>query len=384
VVSYKVLPNCKTLSGAGHNDSDIDPFGPTTADSDRDGHGALRHATMTSRNSPPYPTKRPTDATYVDDPTLPTELLNLPWIDVHNHAHTLSWDDRERYALSGCRSMVMVASGYHWTPYKPVEADDIRFLWDDAINRRAAIERNHFFEAKLGLGVHTGVRIENPDELLDAMADYCGLDEVVAIGETGVTPTQHVERWDVDAQQAVVQAQMELADAHDLPVILHTPNTSSDEKRSYREGVGIPGYEKNAGLGAKPVLDGENPALDAVKRDVEAMRDAGLDDRQVVASHADDNNTAYLMEETDCYLSYTIGHSWLIGVTAADVADAIDEYGPERIMVDTDCANVLRTDPYALKRAIFELYRYGIDIDAISRVVFENPRDVFGLAAESC
>lgn len=334
----------------------------------------------------PTPTKRPTDAAHLDDHDAggedidpPRELLTLPWIDPHNHAHTLSWADRERYALAGCRSMLMVASGYHWTPYKPVEADDIRFLWDDAINRRAAIERNHFFEAKLGLGVHTGVRIENPDELLAAMDDYCALDEVVAVGETGVVPSQHVSAWGVDEQQAVVQAQMVLARDHDLPVILHTPNTSTNAKRSYRDGLGVtPGYEKNAGLGADPVLDGENPALDAVRLDVEAMRDAGLDDDRVVASHADANNTAYLMEETDCYLSYTIGHSWLIGVDAADVADAIDEYGSDRILIDTDCANVLRTDPYAVKRAIFELYRYGIDPEDIRNVVLENPREVFG------
>lgn len=332
----------------------------------------------------PHPTKRPTDAAHLDDDIdLPRELLNLPWIDIHNHAHTLSWDDRERYALAGCRSMLMVASGYHWTPYKPVEADDVRFLWDDAINRRAAIERNHFFEAKLGLGVHTGVRIENPDELLTAMDAYCALDEVVAIGETGVVPAGHVEGWALEEQQAVVGAQMELARDHGLPVILHTPNTSAESKRPYRDGLGVtPGYEKNAGLGTDPVLDGENPALDAVRLDVEAMRDAGLDDERVVASHADRNNTEYLMEQTDCYLSYTIGHSWLVGVDAADVADAIDEYGPDRIMVDTDCANVLRTDPYALKRAIFELYRYGIDVDDIRKVVLENPREVFGFEEE--
>jgi predicted metal-dependent TIM-barrel fold hydrolase len=328
---------------------------------------------------PTPPTKRPTDAAYLDEePPLPTELLNLPWIDGHNHAHTLSWNDRERYALAGCEGMVMVASGYHWTPYKPVRAEDVRYLWDDVINRRAAIERDHFFRARLGLGVHTGVRIEDPDELLASMDAYCELDEVVVVGETGVTPSQHVEAWGLDEQRAIVRAQMELADAHDLPVLLHTPNTSADEGRSYRPELGTPGYEKNTALDAEPVLTGENPALEAVKLDIEAARDAGLDERRIVASHADGNNTEYLMRETDCYLSYTIGHSWLIGVDAADVADVIDEYGPERVMIDTDCANVLRTDPYAVKRAVFELYRYGIEPDAIRKVVWENPREVYG------
>lgn len=337
-----------------------------------------------SPTNPQTPANRSTDADSLDPDSfdVPSDLLNLPWIDVHNHAHTLSWEDRERYALAGCRSMIMVASGYHWTPYKPVRASDVRFLWDDAINRRLAIERDHFVEANLGLGIHTGVRIENPDDLLEAMDDYCALEEVVAVGETGVTPSQHVERWDREEQLAVVGAQMELAAAHDLPVILHTPNRSGDSRRSYRSGVGVPGYEKNTELGTDPVIDADNPALEAVKLDVEAAADAGLPEERVVASHADPNNISYLMDETECYASFTIGHSWLTGVTAADVADAIDAYGPDRIMVDTDCANVLRTDVFSLKRAIFELYRLGIDVDAIRTVVLDNPRSVFDIGQD--
>ncbi|MFC7068657.1 TatD family hydrolase [Halobaculum lipolyticum] len=327
------------------------------------------------------PTERPTDAAYDEGaPSLPRELLNTPWIDGHNHAHTLSWSDRERYALSGCAAMVAVASGYHWTPYKPVRASDVRYLWDDAINRRAAIERNHFFEVGLGLGVHTGVRVEDPDPLFEKLDEYAAAEEVVAIGETGVTPTQHVEPWDLDEQRAAVRAQAAVAARHDLPVILHTPNRAGDDGgRSYRPGLGTPGYEKTPGLEGPSVIDEGNPALAATRMDVEETRAAGLPDERVVASHADPNNTSYLMAETDCYLSFTIGHSWLIGVDAADVADAIDEYGPDRIMVDTDCANVLRTDPFAVKRAVLELYRYGIEPDAIRRVVYENPRDVFGI-----
>ena len=334
--------------------------------------------------SPSYPTRRPTDASRLteDEFEPPRELLNLPWIDVHNHAHTLSWDDRERYALAGCRSMLMVASGYHWTPYKPVRAADVRFLWDDAINRHRSIERNHFFEAKLGLGIHTGVRVENPEALLDAMDEYCELDEVVAIGETGVTPAQHVSAWGLDEQRSVVGAQMELGAAHDLPVILHTPNQAGPAERPYRPGAGTPGYERNPGLGQEPVLDGENPALEAVRVDVQVARDVGLPEERIVASHADGDNLAYLLEETDCYVSFTVGQSWFSGITAETIADAIDAYGPDRIMIDTDAANVIRSDVFSLKRAIFGLYQFGVDVDAIRQVVLENPRTVFGLGAD--
>ena len=328
-----------------------------------------------------FSTQRPTDASYLDNSEFdpPASLLNLPWIDCHNHAHTLSWEDRERYALSGCRAMVMVASGYHWTPYKPVRADDVRFLWDDLINRRPAIQRDHFFDTNLALGIHTGVRIENPDKLLDAMREYCGLDSVVAVGETGVTPSQHVERWELDEQRAVVKTQMELADEYDLPVILHTPAAQVNASPYYRDGVGVPGFEINGSLAENPVLTGDDPALEAVKVDVDIARDTGLKEEQIVASHADPNNAEYLLKETDCYLSFTIGYPWLTGVSPEDVAAVVREYGPERIMVDTDCANVLHTDVFSIKRAILELYRLGLSEDTIKRIVLENPREAFGI-----
>ena len=330
-----------------------------------------------------FPTRRPTDASHLDDLQEkfdpPTSLLNLPWVDCHNHAHTLSWDDRERYALSGCRAMIMVASGYHWTPYKPVRADDVRFLWDDLLNRRRAIERDHFFDTHLALGVHTGVRIEDPDHLLDAMAEYCELDEVVAVGETGITPSQHVERWELDEQRAVVGRQMELAADHDLPVILHTPAARVNASPHYRDGVGVPGFEINGSLSQEPVITGDDPALEAVQIDVEIAREVGLDEERIVASHADPNNAEYLLEETDCRLSFTIGYPWLTGVSPADVAAVVREYGSERIMVDTDCANVLRTDVFSVKRAILELYRLGLSEDTIEQIVLENPRETFGI-----
>ena len=330
--------------------------------------------------NPPAPTRRPTDLDRLDgeDPSMPATLLHLPWIDPHNHAHTLSWSDREAYALSGCVGMVMVASGSHWTPYRPVRPEDVRFLWDQALDRRAALVAEHGFDARLSVGVQTGVRVEGVDELLVAMDGYCAMDEVVAVGEIGVRPTQQGEAWPLAEQRAAIEGQAAVADRHGLPLVLHTPSSAVEVSGDYRPGVGIPGYEKLTSLSAEPVLEGPGAALEAVRLDVEAVRDAGLPEDRVVASHADPEIAPFLAEETDCYLSYMLGNSWLTGVTAATVADAIEAYGSDRVMVETDCADVIRSDPYAVKRAVLELYRLGVDVDAIRRVVYENPRDVFG------
>lgn len=62
-----------------------------------------------------------------------------------------------------------------------------------------------------------------------------------------------------------------------------------------------------------------------------------------------------------------------------DVAAVVREYGADWIMVDTDCANVLWTDVFSLKRAIIKLYRLGLSEDNIRKIMLKNPSAVFGL-----
>jgi predicted metal-dependent TIM-barrel fold hydrolase len=50
-------------------------------------------------------------------------------------------------------------------------------------------------------------------------------------------------------------------------------------------------------------------------------------------------------------------------------------------MIETDCANVLRTDVLSVKRALLDLYRLGVDESDIRTVALENPQEVFDLGA---
>jgi hypothetical protein len=327
-----------------------------------------------------YPTRRPTDLDHRSDASgeLPAELTNLPWIDVHNHAHTLSWNDREEFALSGCHSMVMMAAAYYWTPYKPVEADDVRYLWDDALTRSKPIRDAHPFDAKVGIGVHTGARVEDYEQLLDVIPEYCALEEVAAVGEIGITEAQHVSGWDLGGQREVTRRQLEVAADHDLPAILHTPADLGDVEFPDRVHGSIPGYELDLSLQQEAVLAGEYPKREAIEIDLELAEEAGLPDDRLVLSHADTRIAPYVLENTDCYLSFTVSYPWLLGVEPHHVAEVVAEYGPDRILVETDAAGVLRSDVFAFKRTIFEMYRMGLDVETIRRVVFENPRELLG------
>lgn len=326
-----------------------------------------------------YPTKRPIDAEYVDEddtPEFPPELTNIPWIDIHNHAHTLSWNDREKFALSGCQAMVMMAAAYYWTPYKPVAPEDVRYLWDDALNRLGQIEQSHIFDAKLGIGIHTGARVEEYETLLESMPEYCRLEEVAAVGEIGITSSQHVAEWDLEDQKQVMRRQMEIARDQGLPAVVHTPPNLENVDIPFRKRGTIPGYELDMGLQQDSVFEAEDVKQAATELDVELKDEAGLPDDQLVLSHADERIAPYIMENTDCYLSFTVSYPWLLSVTPRDVAAVIEEYGPDRILVETDSAGILRSDVFSFKRTIFELYRMGLDIETIRTVVYENPRHI--------
>ncbi|MFL9629280.1 hypothetical protein, partial [Aeromonas jandaei] len=85
-----------------------------------------------------------------------------------------------------------------------------------------------------------------------------------------------------------------------------------------------------------------NPKREAVEIDLELAEEAGLPDEQLVLSHMDRKIAPYLLENTDCYCSFTISYPWLLGVEPPHVAEIVDEYGPDRILIETDSAGVLR------------------------------------------
>lgn len=206
------------------------------------------------------------------------------------------------------------------------------------------------------------------------LPDYCELDEVVAVGETGSESIQHTEQWPLEEQREVVAAQMDIVRTTGLPVVVHTPGGSDKGSLPvWYEGR----YEEANADFAEPVLDTDSPKLEATKIDVELADQVGLPDRQVVVDHADPSVVPFVMENTDCYLNFTL--SWFRTVDVGDVADTIEEYGPDRVMIDTDLLGPMKGDPFTMKRAIFDLVRAGIEPETVRQVVYENPKEVFGI-----
>lgn len=315
----------------------------------------------------------------------PPDATLIPWIDIHQHGQTLSWKDREEFDLSGGLAVVMIAAAAHYAPYRPMQPSDVRFLWDDAIRRSHAISRSHFFDARVAVGVHTTrTRKQNYEELLEVLPAYADLDEVVAIGETGISvnTNQYADPWSVDEQRTVVAEQMRIAADAGLPFLCHTPTMSKGRETKWIRGktegghdLPVPEDRTRSDRG----LDPTTAKLDATKIDIELKDEVGLPDEQLVLDHAHPAMVPYVMDNTDCYVSFSVGQ-WVRETDATHVAETIEEYGPERVMIDTDAAGLYLSDAFAMKTTILDLLRLGIDVDDVRTVVYENPREVLGLS----
>ncbi len=334
---------------------------------------------MTERSNGPTERDigRSTDEELEYKPKGSTEVTTMPWIDSHQHTQTLTLNDRERFDLSGCRAAVMIAAGYYWSPYRPVSPSDVRFLWDDALRRGRSFSRAHFYEQYIAIGIHTWSRVDDWQELINALPGYANEKEVVAIGETGIESTQHTLQWDLEDQRAVLAAQMDVAREEDLAVIVHTPGSN---KGAIPEWM-LDNYEENNANFTESILDPENAKLEAVEIDIEIMNDIGLKDERVLIDHADETVIEYVMDETNCYLGFTVSAPWLRNIDVEVIAEAIETYGSDRIIIDTDLAGSLKNDPFCMKRTMFDLARLGVSESDIRNVVYENPKQLYGIDA---
>lgn len=78
-------------------------------------------------------------------------------------------------------------------------------------------------------------------------------------------------------------------------------------------------------------------------------------------------------------LSRLLGLSPLNGVTSEDIAETIHEYGPERVVPDSDVLGYRHGDERCIAGPLDDLHRLGIGVDALRQIAFETRRDLLGL-----
>jgi predicted metal-dependent TIM-barrel fold hydrolase len=114
--------------------------------------------------------------------------------------------------------------------------------------------------------------------------------------------------------------------------------------------------------------------------DLDIVNRIGLDHRLLVIDHVDDTVLDYVMRETRAFVGIRVGLTAATNrSTPQFFLKAVEHYGVERLIINSDCNFLSPIDLLAIAKTIREMRRSGIDIATIRRAVFDNANELYHL-----
>jgi uncharacterized protein len=252
--------------------------------------------------------------------------------DPHIHMTSRTTDDYERMAAAGVRALVEPA---FWLGQPRTNTGSFTDYFD------ALIGWEPFRASQYGIAHHCTIAL-NPKEandprcreVLALLPRYLAKDRVVAVGETGydsMTPEE----------DEVFAAQLELARAHELPALVHTPHRDK--------------------------VVGTRRSLDVVK-------ESGIDPGLVVLDHLNEP-TVGEVAGSGCWMGFSIYPD--TKMSPDRMVAILREYGLERMLVNS-AADWGKSDPLLTLRTGEAMLAAGFSDDDVDRVLWRNPVEFYG------
>ena len=294
----------------------------------------------------------------------------IPFIDAHSHLHGLPYDAWETIGSTGIVATVLSAGNPH--VHREIHEEvpdfaDVMRYWNEPLLLAASSEQKHFFKAYVAAGISMMTKVVDWEKAVDYLPELLKNPLVIAIGETGVDPVQYFGmQWDMEEQKLALEAQVKVAKQMDVPIILHTP-TKKNQRDYLTQG-------KLAFSGA-PTENYKRYFLDI---DLEIINRVGLDHRRLVIDHADETILDFVLKETNAYVGIGVGQS-MRHTNPKFFSEVIEQYGPDRIMINSDYIAYISDDLMAIPKAIREMLRRGVDEASVRRAVFGNANDFYRL-----
>ncbi|MDD2240308.1 MAG: TatD family hydrolase [Kiritimatiellae bacterium] len=170
-------------------------------------------------------------------------------------------------------------------------------------------------------------------ETLDGMAPYLDHPRCVCVGEIGfnrITPNE----------EKIFQRQLEMAKAHALPVLVHTPHDTPETSKK-----------------------------DGVARILAILREFNYDPSKIVVDH-NTEETMPLTRKTDYWAGLTVyPYSKL---NPRRVVDILRRWGVERVTVNSS-ADWGVSDPCSLPKTAAFMAEEGFDEPHIQQIMYDNP-----------
>src|SRR6202789_406810 len=258
-------------------------------------------------------------------------------IDPHAHMISRTTDDYEAMAKSG---VVAVIEPAFWLGQPRTNLGS--FI--DYFSLISGFER--FRAGQFGIRHYCTIGL-NPKEannealaeaVIDALPRFLVKEGMVAMGELGYDEQTPLE-------DKALRAQIELAKEFELPIMIHPPH------RDKRPGT---------------------------LRTMDVLKEHGFDPARCVIDH---NNEETIREVRDrgYWCAFSIYPNTKMG--SERMAAIVENYGPERLIVDSACDWGV-SDPLAVAKTARLMAQRGISAEAIHQVVYSNALDVYGLNTE--
>jgi predicted metal-dependent TIM-barrel fold hydrolase len=251
--------------------------------------------------------------------------------DPHIHMSSRTTDDYERMAAAGVTAVVEPA---FWLGQPRTNVGSFTDYFDSLVGWEP------YRAAQFGIRHHCTMAL-NPKEandprcrsVLDVLPRYLAKDGVVAVGEVGydaMTP----------AEDEVFAAQLALAAAHGLPVLVHTPHR--DKARG-------------------------------TARSLAVVAESGLDPGRVLIDHLNEV-TIELVKSTGCWMGFSIYPD--TKMSPPRMVALLQQYGLERVLVNS-AADWGRSDPLLTRHTADAMLAAGFSAEDVDRVMWCNPVEFY-------
>ena len=258
-------------------------------------------------------------------------------IDSHAHMLSRTTDDYEAMAAAG---VVAVIEPAFWQGQPRTHVG----TYIDYLSSIVGFERfragqfgiRHY--CTIGLNSKEANNEELAEGVMEILPRFALKEGVVAIGEIGYDEQTALE-------DKYFRLQIELAMELDLPVMIHTPHR--DKKRG-------------------------------TSRSMDVCDEHGIDPSKVVIDHNNEETVAETLDR-GYWAAFSIYPSTKMG--SDRMVDILQQYGPERIIVDSACDWGISEPLGVAKTAKLALQR-GVPEEHVRLVCYQNPLDAYGQSGQ--
>jgi predicted metal-dependent TIM-barrel fold hydrolase len=193
-----------------------------------------------------------------------------------------------------------------------------------------------------------GLPVTQMDEGLKLMEEYINHPRVVGVGEAGM------DTITVEHEEVVFKAMVDFAKEHDVPIIVHSP----PPRHSPFQGREKENYDK------RKVMD----------RIIEILGKSGIDPNKVILDHINKETIKPALD----YGAWLGMSCCLDKLSATDVVEMYQEYGPDRLIVNSEWG-YSGGGNRSVPKVVVDMKAANAPVEDIQKIVFDNAKTLFNL-----